>query len=172
MGRANNERMRSPAQERTDATRVASRADQSAVRSRQDKMGKVAELAASFGPTGDLMAAKDAVVEGRKGNWGKAALAAASIIPGVGAIGDAARAADKAGDAAKVFAKVATKPGRASKAEDIKDAAKKVYHIIDRQTKQVVGKASSLKRATTKVNKLDNAYGGYRYHHKLISGDD
>ena len=39
----------------------------------------------------------------------------------------------------------------------------KPYQIIDRHTGQIVGHASMLKRAIAAVDKLDNAYGGYRY---------
>lgn len=164
MGRANNERMRTPPQQRADVTRVASRADQDAVRSRQDKMGKVAELAASFGPTGDLMAAKDAVVEGRKGNWGKAALAAASMVPGVGAIGDAARGADKARDIAKV----------AAEADDGLAAIKSaLYQVIDTHTGKVVRKEiKGSSAARLAADRLDNKYGGYRYVAKMIRKGD
>lgn len=74
--------------------------------------GKFAKIAASFGPTGDAMAVKDVFTEGKKGNYGKAALAAASIVPGVGAIGDAIRGADKAKDAIKAVASASPKVER------------------------------------------------------------
>jgi len=101
MGRANTERMRTPSQERADATAQRGSSGSHERGSGYRTAGKVAELAASFGPTGDAMAARDVFQEGKKGNYGKAALAAASMIPGVGAIGDAARAADKVKDVAK-----------------------------------------------------------------------
>ena len=37
------------------------------------------------------------------------------------------------------------------------------YHIIDGQTKKIVGKARSSSRASQSVDKRDNAYGAYRY---------
>jgi len=40
------------------------------------------------------------------------------------------------------------------------------YRIIDRQTGRQIGKEYSVKnrkRARTRVDKLDNEYGGYRY---------
>ena len=43
-----------------------------------------------------------------------------------------------------------------------------MYEIIDRQTGKVVGKASTLRRAISSVNRRDNAYGGYRYMHRRI----
>ena len=43
-----------------------------------------------------------------------------------------------------------------------------MYLIIDRHTKQVVGKASTLIRACRRIDKLDNAYGGYRYGYKRV----
>jgi len=44
------------------------------------------------------------------------------------------------------------------------------YHIIDRHTKSVVGKAKNLRSAIRMVDKRDNAYGGYRYHHQRVDG--
>ncbi len=37
------------------------------------------------------------------------------------------------------------------------------YQVIDSQTKQVIGTYSTLKRASHKADKLDLAYGSYRY---------
>lgn len=37
------------------------------------------------------------------------------------------------------------------------------YQVIDKVTKQVIGTYSTRKRASNKVDKLDNAYGCYRY---------
>lgn len=45
------------------------------------------------------------------------------------------------------------------------------YEIIDKQTGGVVGKAKGLSRAKTAVDKRDNAYGSYRYRHRLIQQD-
>jgi hypothetical protein len=57
------------------------------------------EPAAGFLPgIGDAIGAKDAVRDFRAGNYGSAALAAASTLPVVGAVGDAARAAKKVSD--------------------------------------------------------------------------
>lgn len=40
----------------------------------------------------------------------------------------------------------------------------RTYKIIDRQTGKQVGKDYSCRRkASTRVDKLDNEYGGYRY---------
>lgn len=41
------------------------------------------------------------------------------------------------------------------------------FKVIDRQTNQTVGTYTSEKRAKTKRDKMDNAYGGYRYYVKF-----
>lgn len=38
------------------------------------------------------------------------------------------------------------------------------FAVIDRQTGSTVGTYSTAKKARTKRDKLDNAYGGYRYY--------
>jgi hypothetical protein len=44
------------------------------------------------------------------------------------------------------------------------------YIVIDRQTGKQVGKPyASRSRAANRVDKLDNAYGAYRYSVKLLS---
>jgi hypothetical protein len=45
---------------------------------------------------------------------------------------------------------------------------KALYHIIDGHTGQIVGQASSLKRASQSVDKRDLAYGATRFFHKRI----
>ena len=42
------------------------------------------------------------------------------------------------------------------------------FHIVDRHTGNVVGKAKTLRHALRSVDRRDNAYGGYRYTHKEI----
>jgi len=37
------------------------------------------------------------------------------------------------------------------------------YLVMDRQTGETIGTYTSEKRAKTKKDKMDNAYGGYRY---------
>ncbi len=49
--------------------------------------------------------------------------------------------------------------------------AKEAFHIIDRHTGEIVGRAQSFKHAIHKVDKLDNEYGGYRYTHKRIEDE-
>ena len=44
-----------------------------------------------------------------------------------------------------------------------------MYQVIDRQTKKVVGIYKTLKSASRAVDRLDNAYGAYRYFQKRIS---
>lgn len=39
------------------------------------------------------------------------------------------------------------------------------YLVIDRHNQEVIGTYQTLKRASNKVDKLDNEYGGYRYYH-------
>jgi len=39
----------------------------------------------------------------------------------------------------------------------------KKYQVIHSQSKQIMGVYSTLRRAWNKVDKLDNAIGGYRY---------
>ncbi len=41
------------------------------------------------------------------------------------------------------------------------------YLVIDRQTNEIVGTFTSEKRARTRRDKLDNAYGGYRFYVKF-----
>ena len=43
------------------------------------------------------------------------------------------------------------------------------YHIIDRQTGAIVGKAKTLRGARASVDRRDNAYGGYRYYAKRVT---
>ena len=44
-----------------------------------------------------------------------------------------------------------------------------MYNIIDRHTGMIIGKpVKSLRAALRKVDRLDNAYGAYRYYHKKI----
>lgn len=43
-----------------------------------------------------------------------------------------------------------------------------MYMIIDGKTGDKVGTYSSVKRARNKRDKLDNKYGGYRYHIKEV----
>lgn len=38
------------------------------------------------------------------------------------------------------------------------------WNVIDSHTGHVVGSYASLQRARRAVDRLDNAYGGYRYH--------
>ena len=38
-----------------------------------------------------------------------------------------------------------------------------IYQVIDKKTKDVLGTYKSRKIAVRKADKLDNAYGGYRY---------
>lgn len=45
------------------------------------------------------------------------------------------------------------------------------YHIIDKHTKDIVGKAKTLRAASRSVDRRDNAYGAYRYSHRPIYGD-
>jgi len=40
-------------------------------------------------------------------------------------------------------------------------AGKKLWYILNHRTGALVGKASSVKRARNRVDKLDNEYGGY-----------
>lgn len=42
------------------------------------------------------------------------------------------------------------------------------YHIVDRHTGQVVGKANSLRAARRSVDKRDDQYGAARYYHKRV----
>lgn len=41
-----------------------------------------------------------------------------------------------------------------------------MYNIIDRKTKQIVGTVSSLRKASSRIIKLDNEYGACRYFYK------
>jgi hypothetical protein len=43
-----------------------------------------------------------------------------------------------------------------------------MYQVIDNQTKAVVGIYKSRNRANNKADRLDNAYGAYRYLVKKI----
>lgn len=43
-----------------------------------------------------------------------------------------------------------------------------MYNVIDRQTGKIVGTYKTLKTARRAVDRLDNVYGGYRYHHVKI----
>lgn len=43
-----------------------------------------------------------------------------------------------------------------------------MYEVIDRKTAQVVGIYKTLKTARRAVDRLDNIYGGYRYHHRRV----
>jgi hypothetical protein len=43
------------------------------------------------------------------------------------------------------------------------------YEIIDLHTKQVVGRAKSLRAAIRSVDRRDNAYGAYRFGYRLAS---
>lgn len=45
------------------------------------------------------------------------------------------------------------------------------YQVIDRHTQIVIGTYKTRSRASNKVDKLDNAYGGYRYSVKLLNDD-
>jgi hypothetical protein len=44
-----------------------------------------------------------------------------------------------------------------------------LYLVIDRLTGEVVTRCKTLKGASRSVDRLDNAYGGYRYYHKRIT---
>ena len=44
-----------------------------------------------------------------------------------------------------------------------------VYQVYDGQTNKVVGNYSNKTRARNKVHKLDNEYGGYRYHMRVVT---
>lgn len=47
------------------------------------------------------------------------------------------------------------------------------YIVIDRQTGEQVGKPyTSKNRARSRVDKLDGAYGGYRYTVKIINATE
>lgn len=47
------------------------------------------------------------------------------------------------------------------------------YVVIDRQTGEQVGKLyTSKNRARSRVDALDNAYGGYRYTVKIINAPE
>lgn len=41
------------------------------------------------------------------------------------------------------------------------------FKVIDRQTGETIGTYSTEKRARSKKDKMDNAYGGYRYYVKF-----
>lgn len=43
------------------------------------------------------------------------------------------------------------------------------WQVIDRHTGKVMGVYATLKRASRRVDALDNAYGGYRYTHRFIA---
>jgi len=43
-----------------------------------------------------------------------------------------------------------------------------MYEVIDRKTGQVVGTYKTLKTARRAVDRLDNIYGGCRYHHRRV----
>ena len=42
------------------------------------------------------------------------------------------------------------------------------YAVIDRRTGKTMGIYSTRRRASRKVDKLDNEYGGYRYIYKQV----
>lgn len=42
------------------------------------------------------------------------------------------------------------------------------FLVIDNQTGMIVGRFSTRKRASNKVDRLDNEYGGYRFHVKEV----
>ena len=44
-----------------------------------------------------------------------------------------------------------------------------MYHVIDKHTKQIVGKYASHKRAINRADKLDNIYGAYRYIVRVVT---
>jgi hypothetical protein len=43
-----------------------------------------------------------------------------------------------------------------------------MYQVIDRQTGNVIGTYKTRVSASRAVDRLDNAYGGYRYYAKLV----
>lgn len=43
------------------------------------------------------------------------------------------------------------------------------YKVVDVKTGAIMGTYSSRKRAQTKADKLDNAYGAYRYSVRLVT---
>ena len=43
-----------------------------------------------------------------------------------------------------------------------------MYQVIDRQTQAVVGTYKTRVAASRRVDKLDNAYGAYRYYVKSV----
>jgi len=45
-----------------------------------------------------------------------------------------------------------------------------MYEVIDRQTGKQVGIYKTHKTARRAVDRLDNAYGGYRYYARQIEG--
>ena len=47
-----------------------------------------------------------------------------------------------------------------------------LYKVVDRKTDELMGTYSSLPRALHAVDKLDDAYGGYRYRHMRLEGDE
>lgn len=84
----------------------------------------------------------------------------------VGLILKAAQVAHKLSKAKKA-AKAVKKATTKKKAPAKKPSAK--YEVVDSQTKQTVGKpVGSLKAASRKVDRLDNAYGGTRYQHRRV----
>lgn len=46
-----------------------------------------------------------------------------------------------------------------------------IFQVIDRQTGRIVGTYKNRNRARTQVDKLDNAYGAYRYSVRTIFAD-
>lgn len=49
---------------------------------------------------------------------------------------------------------------------------KEFFQIVDKHTGNVVGRQPTRKRATTRVDKLDNEYGAYRYRAKRAWEDE
>lgn len=45
----------------------------------------------------------------------------------------------------------------------------KTYEVIDGKTKKVVGQYINMRRASRRVNELDNIYGSYRYYYRRIA---
>jgi len=44
------------------------------------------------------------------------------------------------------------------------------YEVIDGKTQEVVGRYNTLRKASRRADKLDNIYGGHRYHFRPIGG--
>lgn len=140
MNRASKDKLRAPAD--TGRTGKALRA--------------AAEIGASFLPgVGDAMAARDAVKEAKAGNYGKAALAAASALPVVGAVGDAARAADKASDAVRAVSPKVAKSVEAY----LKKYGRQASTAASEQARKYGYKSQPTKREISQKNHWDAVYG-------------